>query len=64
MLSGEIILESMKDVTPRRKEKDAEEVFGGLAEITKYEGKGFNLNLPEAFRRMKQLINEKRGGKK
>lgn len=63
-IDGEIMLESMKDVTPKPKEKDVEEVFDGLAEITKYEGKGFNLNLPEAFRRMKQLFKEKKGGKK
>jgi hypothetical protein len=62
MLTGEIVLESMKDVTP--KPKDTEEVLGGLAEITKYEGKGFNLNLPEAFRRLRQLFIEKKGGRK
>lgn len=60
MLTGEIVFESMKDVTP--KPKDAEEVLGGLAEITKYEGKGFNLNLPEAFRRLRKLFGEKKGG--
>jgi hypothetical protein len=60
MLTGDIVLESMKDVTPRP--KDAEEVFGGLAEITKYEGKGFNLNLPEAFRRLRKMFGEKKGG--
>lgn len=60
MLTGEIVLESMKDVSP--KPKDSEEVLGGLAEITKYEGKGFNLNLPEAFRRLRQLFGEKKGG--
>ena len=59
MLTGEIVLESMKDVTP--KPKDSEEVLGGLAEITKYEGKGFNLNLPEVFRRLRQMFGDKKG---
>jgi hypothetical protein len=27
--------------------------------ITMYEGKGFNLNLPEAFRRLRQMFSEK-----
>ena len=61
-LGGEVLIDSMKDVTP--KPKDAEEVLGGLAEITKYEGKGFNLNLPEAFRRLRELFSDKKGGKK
>jgi hypothetical protein len=52
MLGGEIMIESMKDVTPKAKE--SEEVFGGLAEIKKYEGKGFSLNLPEAFRLLRK----------
>ncbi|HYE76343.1 MAG TPA: hypothetical protein VEF04_23565, partial [Blastocatellia bacterium] len=56
LLSGEIIIDSLKDVTPKAKDKDKEEVFDGLAEITKYEGKGFNLNLPEIFRRLKRLL--------
>lgn len=61
IITGEIVLESMKDVSS--KPKDAEEVLGGLAEITKYEGKGFNLNLPEAFRRLRQMFSEKKDGK-
>ena len=61
-LGGEVLIDSMKDVTP--KPKDTEEVLGGLAEITKYEGKGFKLNLPEAFRRLRQSFNDMKGGKK
>jgi CheY-like chemotaxis protein len=63
LLTGEIVLESMKDVSPKSKDKDTEEVLGGLAEITRYEGKGFNLNLPEAFRRLRKLFNERKGSK-
>lgn len=57
LLSGEIIIDSLKDVTP--KPKDTEEMLGGTLAIKKYEGKGFDLDLPEIFRRLKKLFTDK-----
>lgn len=55
LLNGEIIIESLRDVTPQPGE-DKEELLGGMFAITKYEGKGFELNLPEIFRRLRKLF--------
>jgi hypothetical protein len=60
ILSGEVLMDSIKNVTPKPEDKDTEEVLGGMAEITKYEGKGFNLNLPEAYRQLRRLFSEKK----
>jgi hypothetical protein len=57
LLSGEIIIDSLKDVTP--KPKDKEEVLGGTLAIKKYEGKGFDVDLPEIFRRLKRFFSDK-----
>jgi CheY-like chemotaxis protein len=57
LLSGEIIFDSLKDVTP--KPKDREELLGGTLAIKKYEGKGFDVDLPVVFRRLKQLFTGK-----
>lgn len=57
LLSGEIIIDSLKDVTP--KPKDKEEMLGGTFAIKKYEGKGFDLDLPKIFRHFKQLFKKK-----
>lgn len=32
-----------------------EKILGGIAEIKKYDGKGFSIDLPELFRRMKRI---------
>jgi hypothetical protein len=60
LLSGEIIIESMKNVTSKPKEQDKEELLGGIIEITKYEGKGVNVNLAEIFRRFRRLFSEEK----
>jgi hypothetical protein len=60
LLSGEIIIDSLKDVTP--KPKDKEEMLGGTLAIKKYEGKGFDLDLPEIFRKFKRLFKNKEEG--
>lgn len=57
LLSGEVIVDSLRRTTPR--EYASEPVLDGMAEITKYEGKGFNVNLPEIYRRLRQLFKEK-----
>ena len=54
-LGGEVIVNSMKQESSK---SETEEVFDGMAEITKYEGKGFAVNLPEIYRRLKQLFQD------
>lgn len=58
-LSGDIMLESLKNVTPQPPKEDKEEVLGGIVEITKYEGKGINVNFAEVFRRLKEYLAKK-----
>lgn len=55
LLSGEIIFDSLKDVTP----KAEEEKLGGIVAIKKYEGKGFEVDLPEIFRWLKRMFTTK-----
>lgn len=59
-LSGELLIESMKDVTPKPKDKDTEEVLGGMVEIKKYEGKVVNVNLAEIYRRIKRSFSKEK----
>jgi len=58
LLSGEIISQSMRDVTPKPKDKDKEELLGGTVALIPVEGKGVRINLPEIFRRLKQLLSD------
>lgn len=55
-LTGEVVFESLKDVTPRPKDKDKEELLGDLVSLVPLKGKGFEVNLPELFRKLKQLF--------
>lgn len=59
-LSGDVMVESLKNVTPKPPDKDKEAVLGGIVEITKYEGKGISVNFAEAFRRLKEYLAKKK----
>lgn len=59
-LSGDVMMESLKNVTPKPPDKDKEAVLGGIVEITKYEGKGINVNFAELFRRLKEYLAKKK----
>lgn len=59
LLGDEVILESLKDITPRPKDKDKEDILGGIIRIKRYEGKGFEVNLPELFRKLRALFKKK-----
>jgi hypothetical protein len=59
ILSGEIIIDSIRDVTPRLKAEEKEEFLGGTLAIIPLKGKGFEVNLPEVFRKLKRLFTEK-----
>ena len=55
-LSGEIMIDSLKDVTP--KPKDTEELFGGTVALKKYDGKFVEVDLPELYRKLKRLFEK------
>lgn len=55
-LSGEIIINSAMTGTPHEAKKDNKELLQGALAITKYKGKGFDLDLAEIFRRLRKLL--------
>lgn len=56
LLSGDVVLDSLKVSNDRLEAKDKEEILEGIFSITEYKGKGFELNLAEIVRRLKQLF--------
>jgi archaellum biogenesis ATPase FlaH len=56
MLNGEILIDSVKDVTP--KHEDKEYLIDGLVALSTYEDKGLALHLGEMLRRLKQLFKK------
>ncbi|MDT5268286.1 MAG: hypothetical protein QOH49_472 [Acidobacteriota bacterium] len=58
LLSGKIIVESLKDVTLKAKEEDKEELLSGTVALTKVNWKGVEFNLPEIFRKLRRLFKE------
>jgi hypothetical protein len=59
LLGDGVIGESLKDITPRPKDEDKEYVFEDLIIIKRYEGKGFEINLPELFRKLRRLFTKR-----
>lgn len=59
LLSGEVMVNSIKDVTPKLKNEEKEEFFGGTVSLIPIKGKGVEIHLPEIFRRLRQLFTEK-----
>lgn len=58
MLDGNVIVDSRINDFKEEKKDDKEDLLDGTLAITKYQGKGFEINLPEIFRRLKKLFNE------
>ncbi len=58
LLSGDILLNSMKDATPKEKEDDREEFFDGSVALTIYKDKGVEFNLAKIFRQLRNLFIE------
>lgn len=56
LLTPEVLTNSLKGIAPT-KDKDSEKILGGTVEITKYEGKGYAVNLPEIFRRLRERFS-------
>lgn len=58
LLGDGVIGESLKDITPRPKDEDKEYVLKDLIIIKRIEGKGFEINLPELFRKFRRLFKK------
>jgi hypothetical protein len=58
LLSGQVIIDSVKDVTPKPQPEDKEELLDGTVALTKVNWKGVEFNLPEIFRRLRGLFRE------
>ena len=59
LLSGEILLESAIDAPNQETTEDKEELIKGALAITRYKGKGFEINLPEVYRRLRKFLSRK-----
>lgn len=57
-LTGEVVVQSIKDVTPKPKDKEKEELLGDIVSLVPIKGKGFEVNLPELLRKLKQLFKK------
>ena len=55
LLSDDVLINSLRD-------EDREQFLGGTVAITKYAGKGFEINLPEIFRRFRERFGRKIAG--
>lgn len=59
ILSGEVLLDSLKTDAPQPKSEDKEEeVIDGILSLGKYEDKGVTVNLGEVYRRLKRLFKK------
>ena len=58
LLSGDIILQSVKDVTPRTIHEDKEMVLGRAVALTKIDKYGVEVNLAEIFRKLRRLFSK------
>lgn len=59
LLNGEILLDSMKDVTPKEKEEDKVEFLGGSVALSVYKDKGVELNWAKMFNHLRALFRKK-----
>lgn len=57
-LGVEVVAESVVDVTPPPKKSDKEEFLGGTFAVTKYQGKGFEINIPELIRLLRRRFGK------
>lgn len=57
LLSGEIIIDSLKDVTP--KQEDTDELFDEALAITRYEHKESEVNLQDVISVLRRLVTDK-----
>jgi hypothetical protein len=57
LLSGDVLLQSVKDVLPKKGD-DKESLLGGMFALTKHNFKGLELNYPEMFRLLRRLFKK------
>lgn len=60
LLTGDVFIDSLRNISPRKPEEDKEELLDGIVAIKKYEGKGFEVDLPEIFRRLGAMFRKGR----
>jgi hypothetical protein len=56
LLPADVFVDSLRTVYPGNPEGDKEKLLDGMVAITKYEGKGFQVDLPEIFRRLRAMF--------
>lgn len=61
VLTGQIILDSLQRIETPDRTEDKEQLLGGAVALTKYEGDGFELNVPLIYRWLKGLWKRSRG---
>jgi hypothetical protein len=57
-LSGEVMIDSMKNVTPQAKSEDKEDLIKDVLAVSKFEKGGLQINLAEVVRKLKRLFNK------
>jgi hypothetical protein len=57
-LSGEVIIDSMKNITPQANNEDKEELIKDILAVSKFEKGGFQINLAEVVRQLKRLFKK------
>jgi hypothetical protein len=58
LLSGHIIIESLVEEALHSQSEEKEELLGGMVIVTRYKGKGFEINLPKVVRRLRRLFTK------
>jgi hypothetical protein len=56
LVGGEVIIESLLETNTHSQDETKESLLGGVVSITKYKGKGFEVNLPKIFRCLKKMF--------
>ena len=54
-VNPDLVIDSVVEVTPVASKEENEELLGGAFVITKYKGKGFEVNLPQIIKRLRQF---------
>ena len=58
LLPGDVFIDSLRRRAHECLDANKEELLDGIVVITKYEGKGFQLDLPEVFRRLRAMFRK------
>lgn len=58
LLGGEVMVESIRGATPRSKEEDKEELFGGIIALGTLNWNGVEISFAEIFRRLRQVFRK------